>query len=413
MSYIAIRGGEPIRHPQNPWPSWPPTSDRAVELVTQVIRSGEWGGDGPMELQFAQEFASFSRAKYAVPVANGTVAIQLALEALDIGAYDEVIVPGLTWQATALACLDVNAVPVLVDIDPETYCIDIARAEEAITPRTKAIIVVHLFGAMANMDALLAMAEDHNLHVVEDCAHQHGSQWNGQGVGTMGAIGCYSCQASKILTSGEGGIMLTEDWERFQLLHALKTCGRKLLPSSPTRLSGNFRITEMQAALLLAQMETLEERVDLRDANGQHLSSRLGQIPGISPMRRYPQVTRQSYYGYPFRYDSEAWGGIPGSVFRKALSAETGLRANTTYDPLNNSELYQPHSKKRYHLSDEHWTAIDPRQYDLPVAEKAFNDEAVIIPHSFLVAEQCEVDQVADAVEKLYNYRGELKGLND
>ena len=206
MPKLAVNGGEPIRHPMAPWPSWPPVSDRAVEMVTDVVRSGQWGGDGPYESRFALEFAVFSKAKYAVLVANGTVALQLALEALDIGAHDEVIVPGLTWQATALACLDVNAIPILVDIDPETYCLDIARADEAITPQTKAIIVVHLFGAMANMDALLALAEDRGLHVIEDCAHQHGSQWNRQGVGTLGSIGCYSCQASKVLTSGEGGV---------------------------------------------------------------------------------------------------------------------------------------------------------------------------------------------------------------
>lgn len=140
MPHLAIRGGEPVRAPKKPWPAWPVLTDRAVELVSDVVRSGHWAYDGPKEWQFAHEFAAFSRAKYCLPVANGTVAIQLALEALDIGAYDEVIVPGQTWQATAVACLDVNAVPILVDIDPETYCLDVTKAEAAITSRTRAII---------------------------------------------------------------------------------------------------------------------------------------------------------------------------------------------------------------------------------------------------------------------------------
>src|SRR5512136_1015796 len=154
MSKLAVNGGEPIRSPRKPWPVWPTATHRAVELITEVVRSGIWAYDGPREWAFAQQFAEFSRAKYCLPVANGTVAIQLALEALDIGAYDEVIVPGQTWQATAAACIDVNAVPILVDIDPATYCLDVAKAEAAITPRTRAIIVVHLYGAMADMDAL-------------------------------------------------------------------------------------------------------------------------------------------------------------------------------------------------------------------------------------------------------------------
>ncbi len=203
-------------------------------------------------------------------------------------------------------------------------------------------------------------------------------------------------------------VALINDWDRFQLLHSLKNCGRALVPTSPTLLGGNYRITEMQAALLLAQMEQIEEKVNRRDTNGLYLSERISDIPGVTSMRPYPQVTRQSHYGYPFRYDSSAWEAIPCAVFRKALAAEVGLSVNTTYEPLTDSPLYQPHSKRRYHLSDEYWDAIDPRRYDLPVVNGAYEDEAVIIPHSFLLASRDEVGTVADAVEKLYDNRAEL-----
>lgn len=409
MPQLALHGGEPVRHPRNPWPEWPPVSERAVELVTQVVRSGKWAYDGPMEWEFARTFAAFSKAKYCVPVVNGTVAIQLALEALDIGAYDEVIVPGLTWQATAVAVLDVNAVPVLVDIDPETYCLDVAGAEAAITPRTRAIVVVHLFGAMTDMDALLAIAKKHRLKVIEDAAHQHGSQWNGKGVGGLGDIGAFSLQQSKTLTGGEGGLNLTDDWDLFQRLYSLRNCGRAFLPTSPTVQSGNYRMTEMQAALLLAQMEQLEERVEHRDQEARYLSRRLAEIPGIRPMRRYPQVTRQAYYGYGFRYDAAAWKDIPCDLFRRAFSAETGLRAGTTYEPLNNSPLYRPHSKSRYRLSEAHWQAIDPARFELPVCRHAFENEAVIIPHPFLLSDRASLDTVVRAVEKLYEHRDALQ----
>lgn len=411
MSKLAINGGEPMRGPRKPWPVWPALTDRDTALVLEVIRSGKWAGDGPKEWQFAYEFAAFSRAKYCVPVANGTVAIQLALEALDIGAYDEVIVPGQTWQATAAACIDVNAVPILVDIDPETYCLDVTKAEAAITSRTRAIIVVHLYGAMADMDALLALARKHNLKVIEDCAHQHGSQWKGQGVGGLGDVGAFSLQLSKVLTAGEGGLNLTNDWELFQRLYSLRNCGRPFQAGALTVQSGNYRMTDLQAALLLAQMERLEERVNHRDNNAQYLNQKLAEIPGIRPMKRYPQITRQSYYCFNFRYDSTVWDGIPGQVFRKALGAEVGLAVGTTYEPLNNCPLYKPHTKRRHYLNEHYWAAINPARFELPVCQKAFEDEAVVIWHPFLLAEQADMDEIAQAVEKLYAHRAELKDV--
>jgi L-glutamine:2-deoxy-scyllo-inosose/3-amino-2,3-dideoxy-scyllo-inosose aminotransferase len=337
------------------------------------------------------------------------VAIQLALEALDIGAYDEVIVPGNTWQATAAACIDVNAIPILVDIDPETYCLDVAKAEEAITERTRALIVVHLYGAMADMDAVLALARKHDLKVVEDCAHQHGSQWNGKGVGALGDVGAFSLQLSKVLTPGEGGLTLTDNWELFQRLYSLRNCGRPYQQGSPTVQSGNYRMTELQAALLLEQMEHMEQRVNYRDENAQYLNKRLAGIPGIHPMKRYTQITRQSYYSYSFRYDSAAWEDIPGRVFREALSAEIGLYVDGTYEPLNNCSLYRPHTKRRHYLNESYWKAIDPARFDLPVCQKAYEDEAMVIWHNFLLAERADIDEIAQSVEKLYEFRRELR----
>ena len=410
MSRLAINGGEPVRPPRKAWPSWPPATERAVELATEVIRSGKWAYDGPKEWEFARRFADFSGARYALAVANGTVAIQLALEALDVGAYDEVIVPGLTWQATAAACIDVNAVPILVDIDPDTYCLDVAHAEAAITDRTKAIIVVHLYGAMADMDALLALARQRDLKVVEDCAHQHGSQWNGKGVGSLGDVGAFSLQLSKVLTAGEGGLTLTNDWQLFQRLYSLRNCGRPFQEGSPTLQSGNYRMTDLQAALLLAQMEGLETLVDRRDDNAQYLNAQLREIPGIVPMRRHPQVSRQSYYCFSLRYDAEAWDGVPVQVFRRALAAETGLGASSTYEPLNACSLYKPHTKRRHRLNDRYWAQIDPERFELPICRRAFADEGVVIWHAFLLGGRADMDDIFSAVAKLYENREELRG---
>jgi len=296
-----------------------------------------------------------------------------------------------------------------VDIDPETYCLDVAQAEAAITDRTRAIIVVHLYGAMADMDAVRGLAQRHNLHLIEDCAHQHGSQWDGRGVGALGDIGCFSLQSSKVLTSGEGGVNLTQSWDLFQKLYALRNCGRPFLERSPTLQSGNYRMTELQAALLLAQIEFLEEQVVRRDENAQYLNGRLAELPGVHPMKRYPQVTRQSYYQFTFRYDTGDWDGIPVDVFRRALSAELGCSMGSTYEPLNACSLYKPHTKRRHHLSEEYWQAIDPRQFDLPVCTQAHQEEGVVLPHEYLLAGRGDMDEIARAVEKLFENREEMR----
>jgi L-glutamine:2-deoxy-scyllo-inosose/3-amino-2,3-dideoxy-scyllo-inosose aminotransferase len=411
MSHLAIRGGEPIRHPRKSWPAWPPVSERAVELVAEVVRSGQWSFDGPREWEFAQAYAAWSGARYCLPVANGTVALQLALEALGVGAYDEVLVPGLTWQATAAACIDVNAVPVLVDVDPETWCLDAARAEAAVTPRTRAIMLVHLYGSMADVDAILHLAERKGLKVIEDCAHQHGSRWDRRPVGTLGSVGAFSLQQSKVLTSGEGGMVLTKDWTLFQLLYSLRNCGRPFGPGAPTLQSGNYRMTELQAALLLAQMETLPGHVERRDENGRRVDRLLAGIPGVRPMKRHAKVTTQSYYCYSFRFDPAAWDGVPVEAFRKALAAETGLGVGGTYEPLDRCSLYRPQTKPRHRLSEEYWRAIDPTRFSLPTCERAFREESVVIHHPFLLADPASVSSVAEAVEKIRQHREELRGL--
>lgn len=261
-SLPAVLGGEPVgRLPDAQWPVY---GGRERELLSQVLDSGEWAYDGPLEADFERRFAEVQTARYGLCVANGTVALQLALEALDVGVGDEVIVPGFTWQATAAAVLDVNAVPVLVDSEPETYCIDPSLVEAAITPRTRAIIVVHLYGSLTDMDSILDIARRHNLYVIEDCAHSHGSQWNGRGAGSLGDIGCFSFQLSKTLTAGEGGFVTTNDPSLRELLYSLRNCGRRRAGAGDEHWrpiqSGNYRMTEWQAAVLLGQLERFEDQ---------------------------------------------------------------------------------------------------------------------------------------------------------
>lgn len=401
MSYLAINGGTPVWNGK--WPTWPQWTKRERELINQVLSTGAWSYDGPISRQVEERFARFIGAEYCWLVANGTIALQLALEALDIGAGDEVIVPGLTFQATAAAVLDVNAVPILVDVDPETYCIDPKQAESAITPRTAAIIPVHIYGCMADMDAIKNIAEKHGLAVVEDCAHTHGSQWRGVGAGALGDVGSFSMQQSKVMTSGEGGAVTTNRRDLYVRLYSLRNCGR-LLPGADDAVSvqsGNYRITEWQAAILLAQLERLEGQALKRDENAQYLNKQLAQINGIKPMKRHPQITRQAYYAYGFRYCPEAFSDVRVGVFRRALAAEINAGFGSVYEPLNNCSLYIPHSKKRYRISEEHWKAIDPKRFHLPVTTRAYNDEAVMLGQSALLADREAIQAIVEAAAKI------------
>ena len=214
-------------------PAWPVTGEKEARWMDQVVRSGKWSWLGPHERAFSEEFAAFIGARHAVCMSNGTVTLQCALQAVGVVPGDEVIVPGMTWCATAQAAMDVGATVVLVDVDPETLTIDPAAIEKAITPRTRAVIPVHLYGCMCDMDAVMAIAQKRGLKVVEDVAHQHGSRWRDKGAGAIGDAGSFSFQQSKVLTCGEGGAVTTNDLGTFRTVFALKQVG--WVPADPAK----------------------------------------------------------------------------------------------------------------------------------------------------------------------------------
>jgi L-glutamine:2-deoxy-scyllo-inosose/3-amino-2,3-dideoxy-scyllo-inosose aminotransferase len=413
MAQLALLGGTPVRGKKAGLPQWPIHEEGDVKLMAEVTRSNRWSYDGPIEWKFAEAFAKYLGAKHGLCCANGTVAIQLALECLDIGAYDEVIVPGMTWQATAAACIDVNAIPVLVDIEPDTWCIDLEKAEAAITKKTKAIIAVHLYGCMPDMDALAKICKRHNLYLIEDCAHQHGSFWKGKGVGSLGDVGSFSFQESKVLSSGEGGYNTCKTKEQFERLYSLRNCGRGYHGDMTHAIqAGNCRLTEWQAVMLLCGLKRLNAQVKLRDANAIYLNSLLEQIPGILPMRRRKEVTQQSYFNFAFRLDVEKLGGITNREFAPALNAEIGAPEafEPPYDPLNKCDLYKPHTKRRHQLNAAYWKAIDPKRFKIPVCTGATERSGLVIHHMALMGTKKDMDDFAAAVAKVVENRHALKG---
>lgn len=396
---LAIDGGPPVR--TRPFPSWPVHDEREVEALREVVESGNWGGfPSPNEraARFADAFASYHAARFGVCTASGTTALEVALKAVGVRAGDEVIIPALTFVATAAAALYMGAVPVFVDIDDETWCIDPAEAERAVTERTKAIVPVHLGSRMADMDRIMALAQRHGLRVIEDCAHMHGGFWRGRGAGSIGDLGCFSFQSTKLMTSGEGGIIITSDEQLAARCGSYVDCGRVRPGDQPAWSQGvfgwNYRMTEFQAAVLEVQLQRLPEQVRVREANKQRLTERLDRIEGVSTLRQDERVTQPSGYGFYFRYCAERCGGKSRNRFVAALRAEGIPCYGDFYSPVYKDTLFAwRDTNVQFNYSAVH----------CPVAERVAEQESVWLPHQLFLGTEQDVDDIARAVEKVVN----------
>jgi L-glutamine:2-deoxy-scyllo-inosose/3-amino-2,3-dideoxy-scyllo-inosose aminotransferase len=336
-----------------PYPAWPVWDQRDLDAVTEVIKSGRWGGypyPGPKTAELARKFAELQGGGYAVVMANGTVTMEVALRAAGIGWGDEVIVPACTFQATAAAPMNAGAVPVIVDVDPDSYCLDPKAAAKAITPKTRAIIPVHLASNMADMDAIMALAEKHNLVVIEDCAHAHGAKWNGRGAGTIGDFGSFSLQSSKTLTSGEGGILLCRSEAMARRAMAVIDCGRGHegedgREDGPSPLmGGNFRLSELQAALALVGIERFPAQAKEREQMAAYMDEALSEVPGVRVLPRDPRHSTRSFYQYIFAIVPAVFG-VEHDVLCAALEAE-GVIAEVGYQAMHHYSLFQPRNSK-------------------------------------------------------------------
>ncbi len=410
MTQLALRGGAPVR--TTPFTAWPIYDDREANALQAVLKSRNWGGypcPNDFAREFGKRFAEHHGAKYGIAVTNGTVSLELALAAAGIGAGDEVIVPAYTWEGTAAAVLFAGASPVFVDVDPDTYCLDAALIEAAITKRTRAIIPVHLGFRFADMDAIMAIAEKHGLFVLEDCAHAHGSQWRGKGAGSIGHAGSFSFQTSKLMTAGEGGAVTTNDIHLADQVIRLANCGRPPRRESigEPALGHNYRMTEFQAAILLAQLERLEKQTLLRERLTQRLEEGLRQIEGISLLPRDPRITRQASYHYVFRFHPEQFGGIHRNAFVAALNAEGVHCDGRFYEAVYLSSLFEFAAEKY-----PSW-AQSKREFDCPVAVRAGYEESVWLPHQIFLGNELDVDDVLTAIQKIKTNVSELVGYED
>ena len=412
MSELAILGGPKSR--TEPYPAWPVWDQRDLDAVTEVVKSGRWGGypyPGPKTSELAQQFAELQGGGYAVPMANGTVTMEVAIRAAGIGWGDEVIVPACTFQATAAAPMNAGAVSVIVDIDPNNYCLDPKAAAKAITPRTRAIIPVHLASNMTDMDAILALAEKHNLIVIEDCAHAHGAKWNGRGAGTIGHFGSFSLQSSKTLTSGEGGILLCRSEEMARKAMAVIDCGRGHAgedgrEGGPSPLmGGNFRLSELQAALALVGIQRFPAQAREREQMAAYMDEALSEVPGVRVLPRDPRHSTRSFYMYIFAIDPAVFG-VEHEVCCAALEAE-GVPAEVGYEAMHHYGLFQP-GNSRMAVPNAFPERFNFSKMSFPVAERACEHEAVWLEESVFRASPKGVDDVVAALKKIQRNAREL-----
>jgi dTDP-4-amino-4,6-dideoxygalactose transaminase len=377
--------------------NWPVYGSGEKRNLKQVLRSREWGGL-PFPNRFAEEFtkrfADLQTARFGVCTTNGTAALHVAYKAAGLEKGDEIIVPALTFSATASAALVQGIRPVFVDVDPGTMCIDAEAARQAITEKTKAIVAVHLGSQMADMDSLLAMAQECGIPVIEDCAHAPGARWGDRGAGSLGAMGCFSFQSTKVLTAGEGGMILTNDEKLAARCRSHVSFGREggSEDTSQALLGSNYRMTDFQAAVLLAQLERLPDQTRRRHENARLLTELLGNVQGVRTLRPYPKVSTQAIYGYYLRYIPEDCGGVPRATFVRDLR-EHGIPAL--------EEMYLP----VYRSPEFGWRDapidVDYAGVRCPVADKAASEELVWMQRRVFRAGRREVEWMGGIIDWL------------
>jgi perosamine synthetase len=410
VSRPAILGGTPVR--SEPFPSWPVIDKVDEEYFLDSLRKKEWCRlNGKTTTNFEEKWASLLSAKYVTGVVNGTNAIYAALYSLDVGPGDEVIVPSYTFVATINAVIQQFALPVFVDTDIETLQMDVKKLDSLITENTRCILPVHLGGNVANMDVIMKLSAERRIPVIEDACQAHYAEWRGKRVGSIGDIGCFSFQASKILPCGEGGAIVTSREDLLNRFHAFQNNGRDRLTGTRNGYQyqgSNLRMTEFQAALLLAQLTRFDEQCRKREANARYLAELLSKIPGVQPAKLYEGCTRNTYYIFMARYDHKQFAGLPRAKFLQAIRRE-GIPCGAGYNRLNEepflektlnsraySRIYSQDRLKRY------------REMNKCPANDKLAEEGLFFSQNCLMGSRRDVDQIAEAIARIQKCAPEI-----
>ena len=404
MARLAALDGTPVAAGLET--TWPEFGEPEREASLRMLNRGKWwrtgtSGEEGQVARFERDWARFHDADRCVAVCNGTIALMVSLWALGIRHGDEVIVPGVTFIATSNAVVFCGGVPVFVDVVSDTYQIDPDEVEEAITDRTKAVIVVHYGGYPCDMDRIKAVAEKHGLPVIEDCAQAQGTEWRGRKVGAHVTCGTFSFQQNKSLTSGEGGAVTTDDPRLADQIWAVHYNGRPYgLPNDDQPvLGGNFRLGEWQGAVLRAQLQRFPEQNARREETAARLRRGLKEMDGLKPLKEDDRITHRGFYFFVIRYRAESFGGVDRSAFLKALRAE-GVPCGPGYRvPVYKNPVYAER-------------AVAHRVMPCPTADRVCAEEQVCLRQTALL-HPANADLILEACEKVRTSLDELRQLEE
>jgi L-glutamine:scyllo-inosose aminotransferase len=422
MTGLALRGGAPVR--ERGWPDWPVSDDGTERAVIDCLRSGRWAlswrsdGTSSLERRFAQAWARYNDVPYCVSVDHGSSALLIALEALDVGPGDEVVVPTMTWVAPATAVLRVGALPVLADVDGDTGCITPETLRAALSHRTRAVIVVHLGCTVADIEGILAVASAAGVEVIEDCAQAHGAEWRGRTVGGFGALGAFSFQNGKVLAAGEGGALVTSDENRYLRLQQLRAdsrrypdepviAGEEELVKAGSVMGANYCMPELCAAVLLDRLPRLNQEHDRRERTARELETALEDLGSFSAIPLPAAATKRSIFRYGIRFEPGTFGTAPVRRVAEALTAELGLPLYPPDPPLHRSVLFRPETKRRFAAvwsEDGRWRSV---HRDYAGAER-FSEATLLFHHAALFGGSDDVADIVAALDKVRRWHGQL-----
>ncbi len=426
MTRPAILGGDPVRAAPFAERRTMGRAEKAAALAvldSDVLSAfiggaGPFANGGPKVREFEDAWAQAYGFKHAISVNSWTSGLTVAAGAIGIEPGDEVICPPYTMSATSTSVMFYGGIPVFADIDPRTYCLDPAAVEAQVTPRTKAIVVVHLFGRSAPMDELLAVAQRHRLRVIEDAAQAPGVYYKGRAVGAIGDIGGFSLNFHKHIHTGEGGMLVTRDDALAEKCRLIRNHGENVFDSveiaDPVNvIGGNYRLTELQAAIGIEQLKRLNGYLEHRAMLADHFDERLRPLEGIRPDAR-PTDSTHAYYVYPCQYDATA-AGLSRSLFVRAVLAELPPASGFETTPLAEGYVRPLYLSKIYQRRQALGAAGQPFSYNpevkydyskgiCPVTERLYEKELILSPLIREPLTRSDVDDLVAAMEKVLTH---------
>lgn len=409
---LAALGGEKLIK-NKVWPAWPYVDEKLVQRVADTIGSGKWNRiDNPVNgnvAQFEKAYAELLGVKGCVTTGSGTQALHTVVEAMGFGPGDEIITTPYTDMGTISAIISARALPVMVDLDRESFQLDPKDVAKKVNSNTKAIIPVHMMGQPADLESIMKIAGEHKLRVIEDACQAHLAEYQGKKLGTIGDAGCFSFQTSKTICCGEGGGIISNNEQLLDDCYTVMNHGTSKQGQHKT-IGPKYRMNEFEAAILLEQLTRAKEQFETRNHNAAYLTSKLKGFKGLVPQKLYPGTTKGSFYLYTMAYHKEHWNGVHRDVFLKAMAAEGISLSPYIKNGLHREPWTTNIAGRREYKTMYGAARLDQflSQLDLPGCDWVCDNMVMLWASGPLLATEKDMDDVINAIMKVYENRDQL-----